>query len=184
MKPFAEEVFGYPALENWLLKRMERFGYPCERGPSGAYAARIREIYIIGLNAAIEGRRFAFPNGEQLRWLAQYLERNEAPWHIILCHAPLLAHNPQRIRGRQPPDLDRDRELQSIVNVHSGVIFLSGHTHFSYNCPIGCVDAEPEVGRIYVNTASVCPTMLKSDESLVSPVWVDAAVTELLISER
>jgi len=171
----------YFDMESWLLSRAERLSCPCERDASGAYSARLGGLDVICLNAASRGRKFVFPDGAQLHWLERHLRENSAGWHVILCHAPLLRHNPQRKKGEHPPYLDRDGELQAIVDSCPNILFLSGHTHYSYNCPNGCVDVQPNKGQIYINAASVCPTTLKSEESLLPSAWTDATVTELYI---
>ena len=51
----------------------------------------------------------------QLRFLDHRLRVSDAKWRIVLCHAPLLAHNPQG--GRQEvPYLNVDHQLQKILD--------------------------------------------------------------------
>jgi len=176
--PVGQEEY-YSPLEAWLLSRAEELGLVCQRDPSGAYGVEIEGVDVIGLNAVTHGRKFLFPGGAQLRWLERRLQETPADWHIILCHAPLLRHNPQRDKDIHPPYLDRDRELQEIVDACPNLIFLSGHTHLSYNCPRGCVDADG--GRLYINAASICPATLKSEEPLLPAAWTDPTITELYI---
>ena len=113
------------------------------------------------MNAVSHWRRFTFPEGRQLRFLEDRLEktRDSAAWRLVLCHAPLLSHNPQRSPG-DTPYLNRDRELQRILNGQERVIFISGHTHFSPNVPEGCVEYEAGARRLYLNDGSVRPTVM------------------------
>ena len=131
-----------------------------QQDESGAYSVGLGPVEIIGLNAAGHWRKFLFPEGRQLRFLEERLQKEEAErgrdWRMILCHAPLLAHNPQRKPGGTPY-LNRDRELQRIVDGQEEVIFISGHTHFLPNVPEGCVEYEPEARRLYLNAGSVRP---------------------------
>ena len=112
---------------------------------------------------------------------------------MILCHAPLLAHNPQRKPGGTPY-LNRDRELQRIVDGQEEVIFISGHTHFSPNVPEGCVEYEPEARRLYLNAGSVRPTEMGTgrpraaagdsayDDVLLPGEWASGVFWELRLN--
>lgn len=83
--------------------RAARQGLEWLQDESGAYSVRLGPVEIIGLNAAGHWRKFLFPEGRQLRFLEERLQKEEAErgrdWRMILCHAPLLAHNPQRKPG-------------------------------------------------------------------------------------
>ena len=127
----------------------------------GIRVCLLQTAEIIGLNAVSHWRRFTFPEGRQLRFLEDRLEktRESAAWRLVLCHAPLLSHNPQRSPG-DTPYLNRDRELQRILNGQERVIFISGHTHFSPNVPEGCVEYEAGARRLYLNDGSVRPTVM------------------------
>lgn len=47
--------------------------------------------------------------------------------HIVLCHPPLAAHNPQKSGPYLPAE--QDARLRRIVDEYPHVLFLSGHTH-------------------------------------------------------
>ena len=152
-------VWDYPALQDWLLKRQP---FPCVVDNSGAYAVRVGEIEVIGLNCAWHWRRFKFVDGAQLKWLEAHLDGSDAGRHILLCHAPLLAHNPKR--GDTKPYLSRDGQLQRIVDAHTNILFLSGHTHISMETPGGCVAYDRQRSNLYINDGSIRPTtVLKAD---------------------
>lgn len=126
-----EEICDYPALQDWLLKRQP---YPYILDESGAYAVRAGGIEVIGLNCAWHWRRFKFVDGAQLKWLEAHLDHNDAVRHIILCHAPLLAHNPRR--GEAKPYLSRDAQLQSILDAHKNIILFQGIPIFLWSPPV------------------------------------------------
>ena len=164
---------GFYALQDRLLDRAERLGLAVERDGSGAWAARLGDIDIVGLNAAVPGRRLAFQRQGQLPWLDGHLTDTAAPWHVVLCHAPLLAHNPQRRRPGDMPYFSRDGQLQGILESHRNILFLSGHTHISMNCPAGCVEADRARSILYVNGGSVRTTTLKAEEPLRPREWTE-----------
>lgn len=142
----------YPKFQEWLLKRQT---YPYVLDYSGAYAVRVGDIEVIGLNCARHWRRFKFADGAQLRWLENHLNISDAARHIILCHAPTQAHNPKGLGLK--PYLSRDEQLQRILDAHRGVIFISGHTHISMERP-GCMDLDASNGNLYLNIGSIRPT--------------------------
>ncbi len=161
------------ALQDQLLDRAERLGLAVERDGSGAWAAGLGDIDIVGLNAACPGRKLAFQRQGQLPWLDKHLTDTAASWHVVLCHAPLLAHNPQRRRSNDMPYFSRDSQLQNILEAHRNILFLSGHTHISMNCLPGCVDMDRERSILYVNGGSVRTTTLKPEEPLLPREWTD-----------
>ena len=139
-------------------------------------------VDLVGLNPMYAQKIFHFPHkGEQLKWLKQYLEDSPARQHIILCHAPLLAHNPQRDSGKKSPYLAHDAVLQDIVDQNRNIIFISGHTHLSPNVPSGCVDYDSMKGNLYINDGSICPVDLKSPEAILPSEWSDGCYTEMVI---
>ena len=174
-----EGICDYPALQDWLLSRQP---YPYHLDDSGAWTVRVNDIEIIGLNSAWHWRRFKFPEGAQLKWLEQHLVSSNAKWHIILCHAPLLAHNPKRSDTK--PYLSRDEHLQRIIDAHKNIIFISGHTHVSMESPVGCVECDILRNNIYINDGSIRPTTLLTEEGLPEAEPADGNVVELLIGEN
>lgn len=181
--PYCGDMCGSPALlQARLLKKAAENGFEIECDESGAYAARKGRIEIIGLNIATHWRKFTFGQGSQLKWVADHLDSSkDLQWHIILCHAPLIAHNPQR-PPTGTPYFGRDKTLQNIINAHEGIIFVSGHTHISINDYCGCVQYVRENRTIYINDGSVCPATYKSKEPLAPAEWTDPAVTDLILS--
>ena len=146
----------YNALQEKLLTRAEKLGVAVTRDITGAYAARIGDAEILGINAVGNFRRFRFPEG-QLSWLFWQLQESTARRCIVLCHAPLLHHRPY-LGPQDAPYLSRDRELQRIVDVQGpGIAFLSGHTHVSLNCREGCAQLDAR-GNLYINAGSIRPT--------------------------
>jgi len=171
-----EGICDYPALQTWLLDRLT---CPVTADSSGAWAADLGAAEIIGLNCVSHWRRFRFPHDEQLDWLERRLEESAAPRHIILCHAPLLAHNPKR--SDTQPYLSRDRRLQNIVDAHRNIVFISGHTHVSMESPIPCVEWDEERNNIYINDGSIRPATLLGEDG--KPLQQPAAgnVVELIL---
>ena len=163
----------YFAWQDWLLARAERLGLSVERDESSAWAARLGDMDIVGLNAAVPGRRLAFQKQGQLPWLDRHLTDTAAAWHVVLCHGPLLAHNPQRRRPGDMPYFSRDGQLQKILEAHRNILFLSGHTHISVNCLPGCVETDRARAILYVNGGSVRTTTLKPEEALRPQEWTD-----------
>ena len=161
---------------------LERNGVETASGPSGAYAARIGDVEVIGLNCVTPERRFRLPD-EQLEWLEARLT-DGASWHIILCHAPLLAHNPQRQAG-DPPYLSQDKRLASLLDAHERILFLSGHTHFSPNDANGCAEYDEARSILYLNDGSICPTTSRwSDDAVVPGEWCDGVYAEVTLSDN
>lgn len=169
------EICDYQSLAEWLLGRQS---YPATVDSSGAWAIHCGEAEILGLNCVTHWRKFLFPQEAQLRWLETRLNEQRAPWRIILCHAPLLAHNPQRT---DRPYLHRDKQLQGILNVHRNVIFLSGHTHVSMESAISCVEYEEDRNHIYINDGSIRPTTLLQQDGRPAKSPADGNVVELLL---
>lgn len=172
----SEGVDDYPALQRWLLARARGLGLRCEEAECGAFEAALGGLRILGLNAASHWRRFVFPRGEQLDWLEARLPGAEP--RVVLCHAPLLRHNP--VRGAdQPPYLSRDARLQGILDGARNAIFISGHTHVSLCELPGCVELDAPRGNAYINDSSVAPTALRTPEPLTDREWLDGAVLRL-----
>lgn len=121
-------------------------------------------------------RRLSFREGGQLDW---HLDVTEGKRHMVLRHAPLSRHNPQWHKAGEPPCFGRDNRLKQIVDAHRNIIFLSGHTHISFNCPRGCAEYDPTRDNIYVNCGSVRPTALRPDEPLRPAEWTDGNIVQL-----
>lgn len=177
----SEGISGIGDLQAWLLDRATDMGVPCAEAPCGAYRAAVRGVEVLGLNAVSHGRRFVFHHGEQLRWLEEQLAMPGDGPRIVLCHAPLLRHNPVRLPGKEAPYLSRDAALQETVDRRGPLIFLSGHTHLSPNDALGCAEWDASTGNIYFNDGSVAPTMLRMAEALDDREWVDGVVTFLRV---
>lgn len=170
------EICDYPALQDWLLKRQH---YPFVLDDSGAWAVRMGNVEVIGLNCVWHWRRFKFQDGAQLDWLQNHLDTSDTAWHIVLCHAPLLAHNPKRSDTK--PYLSRDEKLQSIIDAHRNIIFLSGHTHVSMENMFGCVEHDAARNNIYINDGSVRPTTLLDTQGRAVGDPAEGNVVKLLI---
>lgn len=173
----------YSNFQNKLTDRLKGMGVKVDSGRTDlAYAADIAGLDVIGLQCVVSGRKFLFPEGKQVDWLEEHLEQHrEAAWHVILCHAPLLAHNPNRNEGT--PYLDRNKRLQEIVEEYGKTIFISGHTHISPNVTRGCVEYDSGRNIIYINSGSVVTTSLEREGGIMDPGWADGCVTELRISD-
>lgn len=129
---------------------------------SGAFRACINGfIDLYGLNPVYNMKKFSFPQrAQQLHFLEQSLENSGAKVNIIMCHPPLISHNPQRNADETPYfSFEQDARLQGIVDSLSNVIFISGHTHVAPD-----IDFDDEKRNIYLNNGSVCPTTVKGRE--------------------
>lgn len=173
-------VWDYPSFQKWLL---ERSGEEYINGPDGAYAVRLEEMELFGIQAVAERQKFFFEEGRQLEWLDRRLsEPYGARWRILLCHAPLLHHNPVRLAGTHNPYLNRDKQLQEIINRHGRILFVSGHTHLSVNDSAGCAEWDKGKKNIYVNAASIRPTDLPLSEWMQPAEWKTGTLLELSIN--
>lgn len=172
-----EGICDYPALQDWLLARQK---YPYILDDSGAYAVPVGDMEVIGINCAWHWRRFKFADGAQLRWLEDRLNSSDVGWHILLCHAPLLAHNPKR--SDHKPYLSRDGQLQRIMDAHRNIIFISGHTHISMESG-GCVEHDVARNNIYINDGSIRPTTVLKEDGKAVPESGDGNLVELEFNE-
>lgn len=175
-------IQNYVAFHDKMMDRLRRRSIEPESCRDDlAYAADMGSLDIIGIQCVVSGRKFLFPGGEQLDWLEDHLEcRKGAAWHLILCHAPLLAHNPNRNDGI--PYLDRNSRFQKIVDNTGNIIFVSGHTHISPNVMGGCVEYNPERNIIYLNSGSIVTTSMGKECGLMDPGWADGCITRIRIS--
>lgn len=176
-----QNIDHYYAFQEKMLNRAVQLGVCCMADESGAYSATFRGIEIHGLNAVSHWRRFTFPEGKQLDWLKAQLSTS-TDRRIVLCHAPLIKHNPQRNKG-EAAYLSRDAQLQQIIDGAGNVIFLSGHTHISLNEMDGCIENDAERGNLYLNDSSITPTMPSKQEILADREWADGAVCYLLLNK-
>ena len=174
----------YAAFQDRRLRHAQTMGFDVYRDPDSlAWATRFGKLDIIGLQCVISGRKFLFPEERQLDWLEHRLEaQKDAKWRLILCHAPLLAHNPNRNEGQ--PYLDKNRRLQGIVDQAGNILFLSGHTHVSPNVTRGSAEWDARRGNLYLNCGSVVDTATEGDNGLMAADWKDGCINELSISER
>ena len=168
-------ICDYYSLQNSFLQKAEQLGWSLEHDSSGAYVASFGNFEVIGLNAVSHWRKFTFEDGDQLDWLDKHLKNSTAKHKILLCHAPLFDHAFHRPKQ---PYLNRNKQLQDILDSHENIVYLSGHTHYSLNCPFGCAEEDIN-GNIYVNTGSVCPTLMLSDDPLQDEEWTEGNGIEL-----
>lgn len=172
----------YAGFQRLLLTRAEQNGYRVALAPDNrAYSVQLGSLDVIGLQCVTTGRRFMFPEGLQLDWLEEHLSTTPAAWHIILCHAPMLKHNPNRNDG--PPYMDGNKRLQEILDRTGRIIFLSGHTHVSPNVLTGNGEYSEEYQNIYLDCGSVVATDTSGETGLMSPDWKDGCKTELVVTK-
>lgn len=180
----AREVCDYQSLRERALRRAKNLGCSIEADSCGAYSARIGDIDVIGLNAATYDRQLRFSGTDQLQWLEEHLNATSVNRRLILCHAPLRDHNPQRTGQDAQPYFGQDQRLQQIVDAHQNIIFLSGHTHISFNCLGGCVERDEERNNLYINCGSIRPTTLKLEEPVQPGCFADGNIVLLDIANR
>ena len=172
----------YNEFQRNLLEKAARNGHAISIAPDGrAYSIQIGEVDIIGLHCVTIKRQFKFPEGMEIDWLEEHIESSTAAWHIIMCHAPLLAHNPNRNDGQ--PYLHLDKRIQEIVDKKGHVIFLNGHTHASPNRLHGNAEFDEKRCNVYLDCGSVVTTDVSGETGLVSPYWNDGCKTEIAVSE-
>lgn len=151
--------------------------YPSIVDECGAIYKHINEyIDLIGLNPLYHQKHFFFSDkGRQLDFLQEKLNTESSKYHIVMCHPPLIAHNPQRTADMAPYIVaEQDRRLQGIVDGSRHVIFLSGHTHFAPT-----LEFDEIRSNIYINAGSICPTTIKGTDRSIQ----QGNVTRLEISE-
>jgi len=169
----------YAGFQEKRLAYAETRGLVFERDPDSlAWATRMGALDVIGLQCVTDGRRFLFPEEKQLDWLEHRLSaQSDADWHVILCHAPLLHHNPSRSDGQ--PYLDKDKRLQRLIDETGRIVFLSGHTHISPNIMKGSAEWDMEAHNLYLNCGSLVDTATEGETGLMSAEWKDGCITGL-----
>ena len=136
--------------------------YPSIVDECGAFYKRINGyVDLIGLNPLYNKKQFFFSaKGRQLAFLQVKLNKNLSKYHIVICHPPLIAHNPQRAADMTSYIVtEQDKRLQGIVDENRNVIFLSGHTHLSPT-----VEFDEDRSNLYINDGSICPTTVKDEK--------------------
>ena len=176
----SEGCENYAEFQRHLLTNAESRGLSISYDKNSlAYYVQIENIYIIGLRCVISGRKYSFPEGKQILWLNERLQQKSSR-HLILCHAPLLAHNPNRNTGN--PYLGKNKMLQEVIDNHENVIFLSGHTHMSPNTQAGNLDNVRK--NIYLDCGSVVDTDITKEKGMMSNDWNDGCITNITIEEN
>lgn len=130
--------------------------YPSIVDDCGAlYKYYNENIDLIGLNPLYHQKQFFFPDkGRQLFFLEQRLKISSCRYHIVMCHPPLIGHNPQRTADMSPYiALQQDKRFQEILDQKRNVIVLSGHTHV-----FPAVEFDNIHHNLYINGGSICPT--------------------------
>ena len=177
-------IENYEIFQNRFLENNINMRYRVDRDPDSlAYAVQIEDIDLIGLQCVISKRKFLFPKGKQINWIENHLNSHQnEKTHIILCHAPLITHC-AKIK-ETTPYLDRDRQLQELIDNCGKVIFLSGHTHISPNIPEGCGKYDEKNKNVYLDCGSVAGTISGCDKELMSADWTSGCITELSVSKE
>lgn len=177
-----DAAFTYADLEQAVFARNEAYGVTTVQPREGIYIVPFRNVEIIGVACVSENRKFKFPAGVMDELEAHFSRPSAAQRHILLCHAPLLAHNPKR-NDRQPY-LNLNHRLQALMDNNKNVIFLSGHLHTSPCGAKGSVEITPENGTIYISNGSVCPNTAKWEEPMIPEGWTGGTYTLLRLSEK
>lgn len=173
----------YADFQKRLLAKAEKNGHVITYAPDHrAYSVQIGSLDVIGLQCVTTGRKFQFPEEIQLDWLKEHLSATAAAWHIILCHAPMLKHNPNRNEG--VPYLDKNKRIQDMLDRNGRIIFLNGHTHVSPNVLLGNGEFDEAHQNIYLDCGSVVATDTSGECGLMAPDWKDGCKTELIVSEN
>lgn len=174
----------YAEFQKYLLSKAENKGYTFSYDPDSlAYSVQFGDIDITGIQCVISGRKFSFPKGRQILWLENQLRENQnSRRHLILCHAPLLAHNPNRNTGNSY--LAKNNVLQKIIDDCGKIIFLSGHTHVSPNIMTGNAEFDETHGNIYLDCGSVVDTDTSGEKGLMSSNWNEGCISELSVTDH
>jgi len=133
--------------------------YPFIVDECGAFYKCVNEyVDLIGLNPLYYQKQFYFSEqGRQLSFLEKALGRSSCKYHIVMCHPPLIKHNPQRAVDMASYIVsEQDTRLQRIIDENQNVIILSGHTHVSPT-----IEFDEAHGNLYINDGSICPTIVK-----------------------
>lgn len=80
--------------------------------------------------------------------------------------------------------MNRDKELQEIVNRHGNVVFISGHTHLSMNNTDGYVEWDDICGNLYINDGSIRATDLLPGEMMQPAEWKEGNGLYLTVNEQ
>lgn len=169
-----------PARDDTIYRQFERkinHEYLYIVDECGAFYKCVNEyIDLIGLNPLYHQKQFFFPDkGLQIDFLHKQLAASSCKYHIVLCHPPLIAHNPQRTVGMASYIVaEQDTRLQKVINENKNVIFLSGHTHVSPT-----IEFDKARDNLYINDGSICSTTVKGSETATQ----QGNVTLLDISE-
>lgn len=140
----------------------------------GAIFIKLGEgINLIGLNPLYYQKQFYFPDkGRQITFLEDRLKENDGDYNIVMCHPPLIGHNPQRGKDGSPYiQPEQDYRIQKIIDRHRNVIFVSGHTH-------AAPSVEEAMGNWYINDGAVVAVTDKK-----AKVTQGGVVTYLIIEE-
>ena len=179
----ADGVQAYASFQQTLLTKVAEKGTIFTYDPDSlAWFFRRGGLNKVGLQCVVSGRKFLSPNCTQLDWLEQHLEANsDADRHIILCHVPLLKHNPNRNTGN--PYMGKNRRLQELLDRTGNIVFLSGHTHVSPNVLQGGGELDEKTGNLYLDCGSVVATDFGRETGLIAPDWKDGCIVELTVTK-
>lgn len=153
-----------PARDDAVYRNFEKkinSEYPSIVDQSGAFYKYINEnADLIGLNPIYHQKQFFFSNkGQQLAFLQEQLSTSSSKYHIVMCHPPLIAHNPQRTADMASYiAMEQDKRLQRIIDDKGNVILISGHTHV-----FPAVEFDAAHNNLYINDGSICPTSIKDN---------------------
>ena len=157
-----------PARDDTSYRQFERKinnEYPSIVDKCGAFYKYVnKHIDLIGLNPLYHQKQFFFPNkGMQIDFLQKQLAASLCKYHIVMCHPPLIAHNPQRTADMATYIVaEQDTRLQSVLDENKNVIFLSGHTHVTPS-----IEFDEAYCNLYINDGSICPTTEKSENGKI-----------------
>ena len=181
LQPEETPFFPYDGMEDAVLKRAENMGITIQRPLPGFFVAEFGLTEIIGVACVTGTRKFKFPAGV-MDALETHLAQPSARRRILLCHAPLLAHNPKR--HDKQPYLNLDHRMQKLIDGQRDLILLSGHLHHSPNDAAGNAEYDAERNLLYVSNGSVCPNTAKWTDAIIPEGWTSGVYTRLSLSEK
>ncbi len=150
---------------------------------SDVFYEAIDDVDIIGINAEYKWETVMSVTKLQLAKVDTFLQESTAKHHIIMIHTPLERNMPIR-NGHLSHYISCDRKLQELIDSHSNILVLSGHTHLSPSLDSGVVFRNAERNNIYINCGSIRPTELASEGLLAPKDWVYGNNVELTLSKK
>lgn len=119
---------------------------------NGNYVLNFQSHHIIFLDCIQNNKKFCFDE-QTAQWLEAQLSQSEGEgWRIVVNHLPLGNH----VLGtpKQKVFMAGNARLQDMLNRHSRVLYVAGHTHYRIDSVYPSAEQDAH-GNIYLNAGSV-----------------------------